>query len=139
MDYYKCCIKIRQGNQFTVAYWLHSSLTTFRCFDNGYLEKQPVVWKGYCAEYWLKKFQESMDRCTGRRDITEILLNTTLNTIKSITIACMHYIITRSLKAKNFPYNSWFSSYRLRLTILCTKNKICARSRTWKVLIISSR
>ena len=24
--------------------------------------------------YWLKEFQENMDRCTGRRDITEFLL-----------------------------------------------------------------
>ena len=32
------------------------------------------VWKKDCAEYWLKKIQESMDRCTGRRDIIEPLL-----------------------------------------------------------------
>ena len=63
---------------------MHSSLTAVRCFDNGYVEKQPVAWKEYCAEYWLKELQESTDRCTGRRDITEILLKTALNTIQSI-------------------------------------------------------
>ena len=40
--------------------------------------------KEYCAECWLKELQKSMDRCTGRRDITEILLETALNTIQSI-------------------------------------------------------
>ena len=35
-------------------------------------------------EYWLKVLQESMDSCIGRSDITEILLKTALNTIKSI-------------------------------------------------------
>ena len=34
--------------------------------------------------YWLKELQEGMDRCTGRRNITEILLKTALNTIQSI-------------------------------------------------------
>ena len=47
--------------------------------------KQPVAWEEYCAEYWLKELQESMDRCTGCRDITERLLKTVLNTIQSIT------------------------------------------------------
>ena len=41
---------------------------------NGYMGKQPEAWKEYCAEYWLKKNKESMGRCTGHRDITEILL-----------------------------------------------------------------
>ena len=63
---------------------IHSSLTAVHCFTNGYVGKQPVDWKEYCAEYWLKELQESMDRCTGRRDITEILLKTALNTIQSI-------------------------------------------------------
>ena len=40
--------------------------------------------KKYCAEYWLKELQESMDRCTGHHDITEIVLKTALNTIQSI-------------------------------------------------------
>ena len=45
---------------------IHSSLTTVRCFDNGYVGKQPVTWKEYCAKYWSKELQESME--------TEILL-----------------------------------------------------------------
>ena len=63
---------------------IHSSLTAVR-FDNGYVGKQPVAWKEYWAEYWLKELQESIDRCTGRRDITEILLKSALNTIQSIS------------------------------------------------------
>ena len=68
---------------------MHSSLTAVRCFDNGYVGKQPVAWKEYCAEYWLKELLESMNRCTGRRDITEILLKTALITIQSIN----HFIL----------------------------------------------
>ena len=54
------------------------------CFDNNYVGKQPVAWKEYCVEYWLKELQESMDRCTGCHDITEILLETALSIIQSI-------------------------------------------------------
>ena len=56
----------------------------FFVFDNGYVGKQSVALKEYCAEYWLKGLQESMDRSTGPRDITEMMLKTTLNTIESI-------------------------------------------------------
>ena len=41
-----------------------------------------VALKEYCTEYWLKELQESMDRCTGHCDITEILLKMVLNTIQ---------------------------------------------------------
>ena len=34
---------------------IYSSLTAVRCFDNGYVGRQPVTWKECCAEYWLKK------------------------------------------------------------------------------------
>ena len=65
---------------------LQDSFLSHRCpfFDNSYVGKQPVAWNKYCAEDWLKELQESMDRCTGRRNITEILLKTTLDTIQSI-------------------------------------------------------
>ena len=63
---------------------IHSSLTAVRCFDNGYLGKQPVAWKEYWAEYWIRELRESMNRCTGRIDITKLLLKTALNTIQSI-------------------------------------------------------
>ena len=36
--------------------------TTVCCFNNGYVGKQPVPWKEYCMEYWLKELQECMDR-----------------------------------------------------------------------------
>ena len=49
---------------------IYSSLTAVDCFDNGYAGKQPVAWKEYCAEYWLKELQESMDRFPSHRDIT---------------------------------------------------------------------
>ena len=61
-----------------------SSLTVVTCLDNGQVGKQPVALKEYCAEYWLKELEENMYRCTGRRDITEILLKTALNTIQPI-------------------------------------------------------
>ena len=32
-------------------------LTAVCCFDNGYVGKQPLGWKEYCAEYWLKSQQ----------------------------------------------------------------------------------
>ena len=54
---------------------IHSSLTTVHCFGIGYVEKQPVAWKEYCAEYWSKELQESMDRCNGHRDITDTVEN----------------------------------------------------------------
>ena len=66
---------------------IHPSPTAVDCFDNGYVGKQPVAWKEHCAEYWLKELQESMDRYTGRRSITEILLKTALNTIQSLNIS----------------------------------------------------
>ena len=59
---------------------IHSSLIAVRCIDNGYVGKQPVAWKEFHVEHWLKELQEIMDRCTGRRDVTELLLETALNT-----------------------------------------------------------
>ena len=63
---------------------IHSPLTAVYCFDNGYVGKQPVAWKEYSAQYWFKELQESIDRCTGRRDIAEILLKTALNNLTLI-------------------------------------------------------
>ena len=54
---------------------IHSSLTV-RCFDSGYVGKQPVAWEEYSAVHWIKEFQKSIDRFTGCPDITEILLKT---------------------------------------------------------------
>ena len=63
---------------------IHSSLTAVHYFDNVCVGKQSVAWKEYSATYWSKELQESMDRCIGSHDITEITLKTTLNTIQSI-------------------------------------------------------
>ena len=49
---------------------IHSFLTAVHCFDDDYVG-QPVAWKEYCAKYWLKELQGSMNMRTGRRDITE--------------------------------------------------------------------
>ena len=43
---------------------IHTSLTAVHCFNNDYVGKQPWTWKEYCAEYWLKQLQESLNRCT---------------------------------------------------------------------------
>ena len=48
-------------------------LAAVHWFNNGYVGKQPVAWKEYCMEYWLKELRESMDSCTGRHDIDEII------------------------------------------------------------------
>ena len=72
---------------------IHSSLTAVRCLDSGYAGKEPVAWKEYCAEYWLKELQESMDRCTSRRDLTEILLKTALKTKQSINQANVSQVV----------------------------------------------
>ena len=41
------------------------------------------AWKEYCAENWLKEFQESIDRFTGRCNISKILLKTALTLSKT--------------------------------------------------------
>ena len=79
---------------------IHSSLTAVCCFDNGYVGKQPVAWREYCVEYWLKEFHERMERCTGHRDITEILLKMALNTHNQ---AINHNMPLMPLAA--FPHN----------------------------------
>ena len=56
---------------------IHSSLTV-DCFDDGYVGKQSVA----MSTALVIKLQERKDRCTGRREITEMMLKTTLNTIQ---------------------------------------------------------
>ena len=78
---------------------IHSSLTAAHCFGNGYVRKQPEAWKEYCAEYWLKEHHEIMDRCTGRRDITEILLKTALNNIQSINQTQDYVLVVKGVRS----------------------------------------
>ena len=92
---------------------IHSSLTAVRCFDNSLVGKQPVAWKEYCAEHWLKELEESMDRCTGRRDITEILLKTEL-THHTINCYTNTLEMNRLKKMKDNIYSNIFLS-NLRL------------------------
>ena len=45
---------------------IHLIIGYSNTFDNGYVGKQPLACKEYCAEYSSKELQESMDRCTER-------------------------------------------------------------------------
>ena len=65
---------------------IHVCLTTVPFFEDGYVEKQLVVWKEHFAEYWLKELLKSMDSCTGMCDIIEIMLKSALNNIQSIRL-----------------------------------------------------
>ena len=69
---------------------IHSGLTAGRFFDNVHVGKQPGALKEYFAEYWLKEMQESMDRCIGHRDTTEILLKMMLKIIQSLNLLQGH-------------------------------------------------
>ena len=60
---------------------IHFFLTAVYCFSGDYVGNQPLAWKEYCADYSLKELRERINRCTGRRDITEMTLQTALNTI----------------------------------------------------------
>ena len=62
------------------------SFPTVHSFDTGYVRKQPVSWKEYCTECWSKQVQESMDRCTCHRYITEMILKMALNTVQSTNL-----------------------------------------------------
>ena len=94
---------------------INSFLTAVRCFDNGYVGKQPVDWKQYCAEYWLKELQESMDRCTGRRDISEIVENS----VKHHTINQLNQSSLRaSLAMFAPPFSELFVSINNQMTPL---------------------
>ena len=75
-----------QGLMIVIANRIRSSLTAVCRFYNGYVGEQPVPWKEYCAEYWLKELRESMDGCTvcSNTHTTEILLKIALNNNQSI-------------------------------------------------------
>ena len=53
---------------------IHSPLTAVCCFDNGYVGKQPVAWKEYCSDYWLKELKK-------HGPFTEILLKMAFSTM----------------------------------------------------------
>ena len=95
---------------------MYSSLTAVHWFNNGYVGKQPEAWKEYCVEYCLKELQKNMNRCTDRRDITEILLKTALNIIQSINNLTPNLLAderSRSLSIGN-RLISWLIDWRFR-------------------------
>ena len=104
----------------------HSSLTAVQCLDNGHVGKQPVAWKEYCAEYWLKELLEGMDRCTGRRDITEILLKTALNTTQSI-FKVRRFIMVPLTMVNPLPDNKILDWFKLKkksdAILICIENE----------------
>ena len=62
---------------------IHSFLIDVHCFHNGYVRKQPMAWKEYCAEHWLKKnFRTAWIVALA----TAIQLNNVENSIKHLTI-----------------------------------------------------
>ena len=78
-------------------------------------KNQGLFWKG------LKYLQENMDRCTGSRNITEILLKTALNTIRSNNL--FHPITVTYIYIFTFVFSRWHHrwhrnmhhiSYRIR-------------------------
>ena len=89
---------------------IHSSCTGVYCFVNDYVEKQPVAWKDFCAEYLLKEPREIMGRFTG---IIEILLKTALNprTINNL------YSTTTETKVSNIYRGRY--TLQIHLTIKC--------------------
>ena len=40
---------------YIASYVTWNQRGTSLCVDNGYVRKQPVAWKEYCPEYWLKE------------------------------------------------------------------------------------
>ena len=78
----------------------------FYCSDDGYVGKQTVFSLEYCADYWLKELWESIDRCTGRHDITEILFK---NGVKSHTINHTAIVekFTKDMDQDRTPQNVW--------------------------------
>ena len=103
---------------------LHTWEQEVHCFDNGYVGKQPLAWKEYCAEYWLKELQDSMNSGTSHRNLTEMLLKTALNTMQSINL---HEVLTlqswKGLPTKIPKSMKMAESFPIRLKTLWEKEK----------------
>ena len=61
-------------------------------------------------EYWLKELQESLDRYTSCRGISEILLKMELSSIQSIT--------ANASNLKHFPFRAEFDPRAIIWTLL---------------------
>ena len=71
--------------------------------------------------------QESMDRCNGRRDITEILLKTALNTIQSINQSIV--VWERASSQAKVAITPWI--HEVIATLACEDEE---RVTVWKLL-----
>ena len=91
-------------------------------FEYGYIGKQPVAWKEYCVVYWLKELQESMDRCTGCSDMTEILLKTAFNTMQSINSPFPSFL---PLESSQLFLSYMCSKLSSKKTVTFDQSKIC--------------
>ena len=87
-----------------------SPLPLFHWWLSSYVGKRPVAWKEYCAEFWLKECRESIDRCSGHSNITEILLKTELSIIQSI----IHYNLSNFSSLPQNPRFHWPWERRLQ-------------------------
>ena len=70
----------------------YSFLTVNCSFSNGYVRKQPLAWKEYCFEYLKRRLFQTMNRCTGCRNITEIMLKHDRITSKLLGNSTSDYI-----------------------------------------------
>ena len=59
------------------CYRIHSSLTAVHCFDDGYVRRQPMAWKEYCAGVPVKESSKAWIGVLA----TEIMLKMALCTI----------------------------------------------------------
>ena len=71
-DYHKSSDRILSKPGIKPTFWTRPIF--FTRIEDSHCEE-------YCAEHWLKEVKESMNRCTGHHNITEILLKMVFNTI----------------------------------------------------------
>ena len=81
-------------SDLTSLYSKETEIALRSCTFIRFSTSQRAVCCFYCEEYWLKELQESMDRCTGRRDITA--LNTYNQSIIQKSINSVQYLTTLS-------------------------------------------
>ena len=69
-------LSIYHGLSPILSVFLHSvpSQLVDHFFYNDQVGKQLAAKKEFCVKYWWQKLQVSIDRCTGRCDITKLML-----------------------------------------------------------------
>ena len=78
-----------------------------------------MAWKEYCGEYWLKELQESMDRRTGHRNITEILLKMALNNIQYVNKINEFWWLLLLLNCVLGRFQQYFTYTQQQLMLFC--------------------